>query len=73
MSNQMLQDRPEELDQKDCSVGCWALSVAAVAAAFARRRSPAILVAQIPRCWRYLGQQKKPLLEKFITAYILVS
>jgi len=60
----MLQDRPEELDQKDCSVDCWALSVAAVAAEFARRQSPAILAVQIPRCWRYLGQQIKILLAK---------
>lgn len=55
-SDQVLQDRPEKLDQKDCSVGCWALSVAAAAVAFAHQQSPAILAAQIPRCWHYLRQ-----------------
>lgn len=56
MSDQVLQDHPEKLDQKDYSVGCWALSVAAaaVAVAFARQQLPLILAAQIPKCWRYL-------------------
>jgi len=60
MSDQVLQDRPEKLDQKDYSVGCWALSVAAAAVAAvvsARQQSPLILAARIPRRRHYLQQE----------------